>query len=80
MGIFSDGFVELKKASEPLYKAPKSIRETIEIMKVAENGIFERYCKFLNSMDCAFKIMVNNKNHNDIIEEKIREQEYEHEL
>ena len=92
MGIFSDGFVELKKASEPLYKAPKSIQETIEIMKVAENGIFEvaknryskcyrfsdinytttneeeqidifeRYCKFLNSMDCAFKITVNNKN------------------
>ena len=92
MGIFSDGFVELKKAGEPLYKAPKSIQETIEIMKVAENGIFEvaknryskcyrfsdinytttneeeqidifeRYCKFLNSMDCAFKITVNNKN------------------
>ena len=92
MGIFSDGFSELKKASEPLYKTPKSIQETIEIMKVAENGIFEvaknrfskcyrfsdinytttneeeqidifeRYCKFLNSMDCAFKITVNNKN------------------
>ena len=92
MGIFSDGFVELKKASEPLYRTPKSIQETIEIMKVAENGIFEvaknrfskcyrfsdinytttnedeqidifeRYCKFLNSMDCAFKITVNNKN------------------
>lgn len=25
----------------PLYKTPKSIQETIEIMKVAENGIFE---------------------------------------
>ena len=92
MGIFSDGFTELKKADEPLYKVPKSIQETIEIMKVAENGIFEvaenryskcyrfsdinytttneeeqidifeRYCKFLNSMDCAFKITVNNKN------------------
>lgn len=41
MGLFTDGFKELKKASEPLYKAPKSIQETIEIMKVAENGIFE---------------------------------------
>lgn len=41
MGLFSDGFKELKKASEPLYKAPKSIQETIEIMAVAENGIFE---------------------------------------
>lgn len=90
MGLFTDGFSELKKASEPLYKTPKSIQETIKIMKVAENGIFEvaksrfskccrfsdinytttnedeqidifeRYCKFLNSMDCAFKIMVNN--------------------
>ncbi len=92
MGFFSDGFKELKKASVPLYKAPKSIQETIEIEKVAVNGIFEvsknryskcyrfhdinytttneeeqidifeRYCKFLNSLDCTFKITVNNKN------------------
>ena len=92
MGLFTDGFKELKKASEPLYKAPKSIQETIEIMKVAENGIFEvarnrfskcyrfqdinytttneieqidifeRYCKFLNSLDVSFKITINNKN------------------
>lgn len=92
MGLFTDGFAELKKASEPLYKTPKSIQETIEIMKVATNGIFEvsknyyskcyrfqdinytttseeeqidifeRYCKFLNSLDCNFKITVNNKN------------------
>jgi len=92
LGLFTDGFKELKKASEPLYKAPKSIQETIEIMKVAENGIFEvarnrfskcyrfqdinytttneieqidifeRYCKFLNSLDVSFKITINNKN------------------
>lgn len=92
MGLFTDGFKELKKASEHLYKAPKSIQETIEIMKVAENGIFEvarnrfskcyrfqdinytttneieqidifeRYCKFLNSLDVSFKITINNKN------------------
>ena len=97
MGIFTDGFVELKKASDPLYRTPKSVQETIEIRSVAENGIFEvgagrngqnrytkcdrfsdinytttteneqmdifeRYCKFLNSMDCSFKITVNNKN------------------
>ena len=92
MALFSDGFKELKKASEPLYKTPKSIQETIEIMAVAENGIFEvsknhyskcyrfndinyttsneeeqidifeRYCKFLNSLDCNFKITINNKN------------------
>lgn len=94
MGLFADGFRELKKASEPLYKTPKSIQETIEIMKVAENGIFEvarnryskcyrfqdinytttnegeqidifeRYCKFLNSLDVNFKITINNKNKN----------------
>ena len=92
MGLFADGFKELKKAGEPLYKAPKSIQQTIEIMKVAENGIFEvarnrfskcyrfqdinytttneteqidifeRYCKFLNSLDVSFKITINNKN------------------
>ena len=92
LGLFTDGFEELKKASEPLYKTPKSIQETIEIMKVAENGIFEvaknrfskcyrfqdinytttneveqidifeRYCKFLNSLDVSFKITINNKN------------------
>ena len=92
LGIFADGFNELKKASEPLYKTPKSIQQTIEIMKVAENGIFEvarnrfskcyrfqdinytttneteqidifeRYCRFLNSLDVNFKITINNKN------------------
>ena len=41
MGLFADGFKELKKASEPLYKTLKSIQETIEIMAVAENGIFK---------------------------------------
>ena len=92
MRLFSDGFKELKKASEPIYKSPKSIQETIEIMEVSENGIFkiqenkysktykfmdinyttatyeeqeeilQRYCKFLNSLDCSFKITINNKN------------------
>ena len=94
MSFFSDGFKEIKKASEPLYRTPKSIQETIEILKVAENGIFEvsknhyskcylfqdinytttnedeqidlfeRYCKFLNSLDVSFKITINNKNKN----------------
>ena len=41
MGLFTDGFKLLKKVSEPLYKTPKSIQETIEIMAVSENGIFE---------------------------------------
>ena len=58
MGIFSDGFKELKKASEPLYKAPKSIQETIEIEKVAVNGIFEvsrnRYSKCYHFNDINY--------------------------
>lgn len=92
MGLFQDTFQELKKADEPLYKTPRSIQETIEILKVAENGIFEvakgkyskcycfqdmnytttsdaeqeaialLYCKFLNSLDCHYKITINNKN------------------
>lgn len=94
MSLFKDGFKELKKASEPLYKSPKSVQETIEILKVSEKGIFEvmqgkfskcyaftdinyattteneqmdifeRYCKLLNSLDCNFKITINNKNKN----------------
>ena len=64
MGLFTDGFKLLKKESEPLYKTPKSIQKTIEIMAVAENGIFERYCEFLNSLDCNYKITINNKNKN----------------
>lgn len=58
MGLFSDGFKELKKASEPLYKSPKSIQETIEIMAVAENGIFEvsrnRYSKCYRFQDINY--------------------------
>ena len=94
MGLFTDGLKLLKKESEPLYKTPKSIQETIEIMAVAEKGIFEvsrnkyskcyrfqdinyttatedeqigifeRYCKFLNLLDCNYKITINNKNKN----------------
>ena len=57
MGLFTDGFKLLKKASEPLYKTPKSIQETIEIMAVAENGIFEvsrnKYSKCYRFQDTA---------------------------
>lgn len=41
MGIFSDGFRETEKSIGPLYKSPKSIQETIEIMEVSESGIFK---------------------------------------
>jgi hypothetical protein len=30
MGLFTDGFKVLKKASEPLYKTPKSIQEVVK--------------------------------------------------
>ena len=41
MNIFKDRFSEIKKASESLYKSPKSVQETIEILKISESGIFE---------------------------------------
>ena len=41
MKLFADEFKELKKASEPLYKTPKSVQETIEIIAVSEDGIFQ---------------------------------------
>ncbi len=60
MGLFGDGFKILKKASEPLYKSPKSIQETIEIMAVAENGIFEvsknRYTKCYRFQDINYQL------------------------
>ena len=37
MNIFKDRFSEIKKASEPLYKSPKSVQETIEILKISES-------------------------------------------
>lgn len=64
MGLFTDGFKELKKASEPLYKSPKSIQETIEIMAVAENGIFEvarnRYSKCYLFQDINYTTNIFN--------------------
>ena len=41
MNILSDRFSEIKKASEPLYRTPKSVQETVEILKISEGGIFE---------------------------------------
>ena len=42
MNIFKDKFSEIKKASEPLYKSPKSVQETIEIQEISrKSGIFE---------------------------------------
>lgn len=42
MALFlKDTFRQYKKADEPLYISPKSIQETLEIKKIAPNGIFE---------------------------------------
>ena len=65
MGLFTDGFKLLKKASEPLYKTPKSIQETIEIMAVAENGIFEvsknKYSKCYRFQDINYTTATEDK-------------------
>ena len=41
MGLFSDGFKELKKASEPLYKAPKSMQECRVKMGMTQEKLAE---------------------------------------
>ena len=53
MGLFTDGFKELKKASEPLYKSPKSIQETIEIMAVADRCTVLRRGKYIVTVNIA---------------------------
>ena len=40
MGLFTDRFKLLKRRRVSLYKTPKSIQETIEIMAVAETAFF----------------------------------------
>ncbi len=75
MGLFTDGFRELKKASEPLYRTPASIQETIEIMKIAENGIFEvaknRYSKCYRFQDINYTT-TNEEEQMDIFERYCR--------
>ena len=41
MGIFTDRFIQLKKADKPLFAAPKSVQQQIEILRIAKDGIFE---------------------------------------
>lgn len=56
MGLFTDGFKELKKASEPLFKTPKSIQETIEILAVAEM-VFSRWREIVTANVICFRIL-----------------------
>lgn len=39
--FFSERFKQIKKADEPLYSTPKSVQDEIQVLSVAENGIFE---------------------------------------
>lgn len=41
MIYMKDTFRQYKKAADPLFLSPKSIQQTLEIMKIAKNGIFE---------------------------------------
>lgn len=41
MGIFTDRFIQLKKADKPLFAVPKSVQQQIEILRIAKDGIFE---------------------------------------
>lgn len=41
MSLFQDDFKTLKKADEPIYKTPKSVQQTLDILRVSPNGIFE---------------------------------------
>ncbi len=41
VGLFQDDFKTLKKADEPIYKTPKSVQQTLDILRVSPNGIFE---------------------------------------
>lgn len=65
MGLFKDNFTLLKKASEPLYKTPKSVQQTIEIMKISECGIFEvavgRYSKTYRFNDVNYATRTENE-------------------
>lgn len=41
VSLFGSRFKLYKKAEEPLYQSPKRVQETIEIKRIARNGIFE---------------------------------------
>ena len=65
MNILSDRFSEIKKASEPLYRTPKSVQETVEILKISEGGIFEvaegRYSKTYRFSDVNYATRTENE-------------------
>lgn len=69
MRLFADELKELKRASEPLYRTPKSTQETIEIMAVSESGIFQTG---LNTFDKCYRILnINYATSSDAVQESI---------
>ena len=69
MRLFTDEFKELKKASVPLYKAPKSVQETIEIIAISEDGILQTGPDSYNK--CLRMFNVNYDTASDGVQESI---------
>lgn len=71
MKLIKDRFSIYKKASEPLYKTPKSVQEAIEILKISKHGIFEvlynRYTKTYRFQDINYTT-TNEKEQTEIFE------------
>ena len=57
MGLFTDGFKLLKKASEPLYKTPKSIQEALNELPLEMKSKFS----------VLFGAMINQIKEQDVI-------------
>lgn len=41
LSMFENRFVQIKQADEPIYRTPKSLQDEVQVMRVAENGIFQ---------------------------------------
>ena len=72
MKLFTNEMKELKRPDDPLYKTPKSVQQTIDVQKVAENGIFQlsntRYSKSYRFKDINY-VTSNHDEKEDILEE-----------
>lgn len=72
MKLFSNEMKELKRPDEPLFKTPKSVQQTIDVQRIAENGIFQlsnmRYSKTYRFKDINY-VTSNHEEKEDIIEE-----------
>ena len=73
--MLKNTFKEIKKADEPVFKTPKSLQQTVEILKVAENGIFEvkknQYSKTYKFSDINYTT-ANEAGQSSIIEKQCK--------